>query len=584
MKRVLAVVLLVAAAGALGWYLWGGDLPRLGSRSAGTVAIAPDAPLAFVPEDSPYVFGNLAPLPAEVMERWYTQFEGMGEIYAMQFEQARRAMLESGQTDPQALALFDALRAEFAGKSPREWNAALGFGEEVKIALYGLGVVPVLRIELADPARFRALVERLETAAGQPLPEAELEGQPYWTLAAADAPLGGIVAIVDRHLVASMLPAQATPQVVRQVLGLDRPARSIADSGALQALNAEYGYTPYFSGYIDTARLLAATTGPSSALDSAFLERLGVSKPALDEACRGEWQALAASWPRFALGYRRFDRGGLEMHGVLEARADIAAELMKLRAPMPGLTAVGDQALLHAGVALRVGAVPEVVGHFADQVAAAPWRCESLTPMNEAFAKAQRDVANPAIYATAPVAYALHAVLNRIDLGADASNPSIGGLLAIGSDNPAALLAMARTVMPEVANLKLADDGTPQPLPTPAGVPLTDPVHIAMRGRALGLSIGAGEEAGLAAFLVVDEREQPLVAAGLSAAGARLFGEQVGRMMREQAAAAPAEQREQLEREAAMMEAMYAKGMGASEFRLDLSSRGVEWLQSIAWD
>lgn len=583
MKRVLAIVLLVAAAGALGWYLWRDELPGIGRQGATSVRIAPDAPLAFVPADSPYVFGNLEALPADVMERWYLQFEGMGEIYAMQFAQAREAMLASGDADPQALALFDALREEFAGKSLREWNASLGFGEDVKVALYGLGVVPVLRIELADPARFRALVERLQAAAGQPLPEAELDGQRYWTLAPPEAPLTGVVAIVDHHLVASMLPAQPDAAVVRQILGLDRPAQSIADSGALQALSQEFGYTPYFTGFIDAGKLLAAVTGPATALETVFLERLGIAKPALDDVCRTEWQALAASWPRLVLGYTRFDADGLDMHAALQARSDIATELMKLRAPMPGLQAVGEQALLHIGVALRIGAVPEVVGRFAEQVAAAPWTCEALVPMNEMFAKAQSEVANPAIYATAPVAYALHAVLNRIEL-ADPSQPSIGGMLAIGSDNPQALLALARNFAPEIANLKLADDGTPKPLPAPAGVPLSDPIHVAMNRRALGLSIGAGEEAGLAPFLAVDEREQPLIAGGMSAAGTRMFGEQVGKMMREQAAAAPPEQREKLQREADMMQAMYAKGMGASRFRLELTARGVEMTQSMDWN
>jgi hypothetical protein len=581
MKRILAIVLLVAAAGALGWYVLR-DGTQPGRQSA--VRIEAGAPLSFVPADTPYVLGNLMPTPPEVAARWYAQLDGMLEMYAAQFEQLRTTMAASGDTDPKLAALLDLLGDELAGKPPREWGAALGFGDDTRLALYGLGVVPVLRVELADPGRFRALLGRLEAALGEALPEHELDGQRYWSLTPPDAPLGGMLAIVDGHLVLSLLPAQPTPAVLRQVLGLDRPARTIADSGALQALNQTHGYTPYFSGYLDSVRLLEALTGPASPLDVAFLERLGIEKPSLSAACAGEWQVLAQTWPRLALGYRHFDGDGFDLHTVLETRSDIATELMTLRAPMPGLQAVREEALMHAGVALRIGALPTVVARFAERVAAAPWQCEALAPMNAAFANAQRDIANPAIYAAAPVASALHLVLNRLEFDGDFANPRLGGMLAIGSDNPAALIAMARSFVPGLAALSLSDGGSPQPLALPPGVPVSDPLHAAMKGKAIGLSIGAGEEAGLAAFLAIDEREQPLLALGVSAAGNRLIGQQVGSLMRQQAAAAPPEQRERLEREAALMEQMYTQGGGSSAVRLDLSPRGIELLQRMRWD
>jgi hypothetical protein len=73
MKKIVIVVLLLAAV-AVGAYVLIGRQPGTGPGTTTTaVEIEADAPLQFVPADTPYVFANLEPLPPEVIAQWQRQ-------------------------------------------------------------------------------------------------------------------------------------------------------------------------------------------------------------------------------------------------------------------------------------------------------------------------------------------------------------------------------------------------------------------------------------------------------------------------------------------------------------------------------
>jgi hypothetical protein len=575
MNKLIAVVLAVAVAAGAGWYLWLRDGAQRPGHVEVELVVAADAPLAFVPADTPFVFANLAPPPAEMVEHWERQMAQMADAWSAQFEMMRETFGSQG-SDPRLTAVLDELEQILVGRSPREIGATLGIGFDAHAAIYGLGVVPVLRIELADPGALRDLVARLEAAAGEPLAQAEVDGQPYWLFGPGDGPFSGVAAIVDRHLVASLAPRD-DPAALRQVFGLDRPRQSLADSGELQALNRQFGYSPFFSGYLHSVRLLDAVTGPASPLERALLAAAEAEKPVLDPTCAAEWRALAGAWPRWSIGYSQVGGQRIDTLSVLETRPTIAAALQKLRAPIPGLAAIGPDVVAHFGLGLRLGALPEVVSSFADAIRAEPWRCDSLAPLNEMAAQAQQQIANPALYATAPMVSAFHVALTELDLS-DFDKPKFRGWLAFGSDNPAGLLGMGQMVAPQLATLQLSSDGTPQPLPANPAWPVDQPLHVAMGERALAISVGAGEERRLAAALAIDPARQPLLSGGVDSRVYQMIGEQIGKA----AAAAPGqtpEQQARALRDAERMQRLYAAAFDRLDFRVEFTARGIEFSQ-----
>lgn len=583
MKK-LAPILLIAAAAALGAWLY-----------LGRETVDPNAPLAFVPADTPYVFANLEPAPEAVLAQSRVQMDALGGLYASQFAELRQTPALAKVDDPRLTALLDALEAEFTGMSPVEAIESIGLDLRARAALYGLGALPVLRMELAAPERFGAFIARLEAAVGESLPSAEVDGQSYWTLAPVEWPVGGLLAVVGDHLVLSVAPSVAEPAVLRQILGLDRPARSLAEARGLQSLNRELGYLPYFSGYLDSARVLAVLNSEPSTLETAFLAALGIQeRPRLEGVCADEFAALAAIWPRASVGYTHLDAARADGRAVLEARSDIAEALAKLRAPMPGLAAVDADTIAHFGMSLGLAALPEVVNEFADQVAAAPWQCEALAPLNAAFAESRQSLSNPALFMAAPVFHGFHAALSRLAMS-DGGQPDLAGVLVIGSDNPASLMALTQSMAPQLAGLDLKPDGVVKPLPALPELPLDAPLHAAMTERTLGLAVGAGEEARLPAALAADPAQQPLLAIGVNARFYEFLADMMLKTLPEPDAAAAtddkgedAEARAQaaelnasLRRNAELMRTVYSKLFKRVDMRLELSERGIEWVQTM---
>lgn len=574
MKKLGVGLALLALLAGLLW--WG-----LGRRQGGA---GDDAPLAFVPADTPYVFANLEPLPQAVLDKMMAQSAETLSMYGELMAPARAELAKSEEPgSKQMLAVFDALVAEFEGKSPQQINDGLGIGLRSRFALYGIGWVPVLRLELEKPENLRAFIGRMETAAGEALPKSRLDAIDYWEIKSEQAPLKGVVAIIDRHLVATLAPATADAAVLKTLFGLQRPAQPLIGSGTLEALNSQYGFAPYFSGYLDNRRLLAVLTAEApSAVDQAFAAALGMEQPELDATCRSELAALAESWPRLVGGYTHWDTTRNESRLVLETRKEIAEQLLKLRAPMPAAGQVDAGSIINFGLSFKLAALPEVVNGFAAGVAKQPWQCAQLTSMNEGFAQAKQGMSNPAVFAAAPVFSGFHAIVDSFDynLATPDKQPSATGVLLIGSDNPQSLIAMAKGFAPPLAALELPVDGSVVALPAIPEVPAELALFAASNGKVIGLGIGSASEQRLPGLLQADPEQQPLLVMGVSAKFYALLADFMA-----QSAASDANQDEQarelLKKQAELMRTLYAKMFTRLEMRIEFSEHGIELRQRV---
>lgn len=576
MKKT-AAALLVLLLVALGW-AWAER--RLPGQSATT--LADDAPLRFVPADTPFVFATLAPLPPAVSAHWMAELDRMQPLWRAQFDQWRTAA-RSADAEPALVPVLDLLEREFSGKRALEVLDSLGLSRQPQVALYGVGLLPVLRMTLSDPARLNDFVARLEQASGSVLPSADIDGRHYWQLADPDGRAAVAITIVDDQLIATALPLPADPALLRRLFGFERPTRSMADSGGLHAMNAELGLLPYLSGHVDSRRLLAAVSGPQAPSEATLFTALGVEPPVLEGACATEWQALAEAWPRIAFGYRRFDERVAEVLTIVQMRPDLAAALQPLQVSMAGLSALESDALAHAGMALAIGELPNVVAALAERVEQSPWQCPSLAPMNKAFTDARRQVVNPALYAAAPVLSSVHVTLRELVFDDATQMPRLAGRIVVGSANPQALLGMARNFVPGLDAVPLAADGTPQPLPASAGFGIDQPVHVAMSATAIGLAVGVGEEATLGRALQPGDATGPLLAFGTGQGFYPLLGEQMLRWSELSAPASdPAATVDGAQAEA--LRQTWAALAQRSDSRLQLTARGIELLQRTELD
>jgi hypothetical protein len=483
---------------------------------------APTTPLDYAPADSAYVFGNLERVPEATLDAWFRNAEAAGAMS----ESALDAMIDDLADDtppPPGLDVLRAVREELRGKLTREGIASLGLRSDALIAAYGIGLAPVLRMELGDAAAFRAFVARIEQRSGQPFPTAKVGAQDYWKLDLPEGKAAAIAAIHGEHLVLTLAPAGASAASLENLLGLAPPERSAAEAGALSSMNASLGYTAYGSGYLDVERLFAALDGARTPLEQEFLAALGVTPEPPSAACKTEYTAIAANIPRVSFGYTMMTAQRMDLRYVVETSAAIGTDLATLPAPVPGLDGRGDGAF-DFGIGLDLGKLAELGGKWAGQVSAAPYTCESLVELNQGFTDLRGQLANPGVFMAAPLVRGLLVSFTRFEMP-EGGMPDVAGKVLLASPQPQQLLQLAAGFVEPLAGFAPAQ-GEVTPLPEgllPAG---TAQAHVLVAPEALALSYGAGEEATLAAWAGAASGDPPpLMHYSLSGAGiARLLG------------------------------------------------------------
>ena len=477
------------------------------------------------------------------------------------------------------LKLLDALKTEVAGKDVKGLLDLAGLNMQAHAAIFGIGLVPVLRLELAKPDNLRATIGRVETASGSKMTTGKVGGLDYWIVDSGktDAPLRIVFAISGKQLVATVAPAKASDADLRTLFGLDKPAKSLADSGDLAALDKRMNYLSYTSGYIDSAKLVAVLKAPPSALETSFLAAMGEKeKPKIDAVCAGEYDQIAVAWPRASFGYSEMSTKRVAVRGVIESRADIAKDLMTLRAPMPGMQLAHDS-LFDFGFSANLTKLPELATKYADATAKSPWKCPQLVGMNQQAESTKTSLTNPMVAGYAPMFHGFHAIVDKLVMKDDQPMPDFSAVVAIGSDNPASLLALTGSFAPNIASVGLKNDGVAKPLPAIPGMPANAPLFAAMTDKLLAVSIGAGEDAKLGAAMKLDPAQQPLFAYGLKGDALRLFAQMMHKAP--QHSADPNAQK-MLEQSEKMMDA-FADTMKRLDVTVELTEQGIELHESV---
>ena len=528
-------------------------------------------PLSFVPVDTPYVIANIDGAPEALTARWSQQMKAVWPLMKRIYDPL---IAEVAKKDSAIAQVLHAVVDEVSQRdTPEKWRE-IGLSTTAHGAIYGVGLLPVVRIELADPDAFRSMIARVEQNGGAKLDTARIGEQDVWTF--GQAPVQGLLAIERNHLVLTIVPTQADEALKRRVLGIDLPQKSVADSGALVDFNKQRGYLPYGSGWIDTRRVFALYNDDPAI--AAFAQAVGSATPKLDATCRSEFEALAAQAPMFALGYTALDANQIKFHG----RLDLAPALAKSLSALPGaLPAAATDSLFDMAFALPILRGRDFLVAQAEAVAKAPFACPTLVPLNQEMADLH-DKLDKMIPPPLADLVGVRVSVSRFAWPDKAAMPEVSGRVLLASANPAFLTNLARVSVPALAQLKLEPDGQPVAIPSDAvpGAPANLSLHAAMTANMLGISVGADEAPRLAkAMAAAPAAPGVLFDMSLSGAVYKLMADGMTRF----ADKIPDAQREQIDSTRELY-AMYAKWFKRIESRLTLTDAGVELVQSVQFN
>jgi hypothetical protein len=466
-----------------------------------------DAPLAFVPADTPYVIANLDVLNDSTREAILAQVDA--EIPAQVAQMKAQADLMQA-TDPDMAKYLRTVASEFDGKSSAQVIQETGIDAKGYAAFYGLGLSPVLRLQLADVNAFQAFVTKIQSDYGKKFDVVTLGTQSYQRYVAPASHLQFLIAVVGKQAVLAMLPDDAAQPLVRQALGLDRPAKSIQDTDTLTDLAKAKGYAKWAVGEIDLTRLLPLASGGQDPLALALLKTHAESESAktgepvanlmqVPASCQTDAARVAARMPQMSFGYTTLDDKHRDMRFDVSLASDIVSAFNGLKVDLPGLGS-DPTAPFELSVALPMTQLRAFWSAQSDAVAAKPFTCPMLENLNESFSSLGESMQKAAVPPIGDL-LGLHIALDSYTINPNGGMPKLAGRVAIGTNNPAGLLAMAQVTSPLIAGVKLKDDGNPVALPTQLTNALGETGWAAMAAKSLGVAVGDGEDGKLADML-----------------------------------------------------------------------------------
>ena len=464
--------------------------------------------LRYVPADTPYVFGSLAPPPDEFLDKIEPKVDRLLAAYSeMLGVVMAEAQSEGG--DAEELEKYDALVTEVRSLLSLEGLNEAGLTRASTGLLYGNGLLPVLRVTLSDDSLFDDFITRIEAKAGEQLAVGEVDGLPYRFI--EDEGVRIIIATADDQFVLTVAPDSLDDAALARLLGLELPAENIAQTGKLLEIAKEYDLMHEYVGLVDTVRVVDTFIDEPGDLDALLLEMAGYDATNLSDDCKAEIRALAGIAPRVVTGYEEVSAERIRSVAVVELRKDIASEFTTFVSRVPGLGAIYDS-LFSFGMSMNI----EALRSFFDKRVAAleeqPWECEHLADLQDGlFAAREQALAQP----VPPVIYDLNGFLAIVDElegfdpGKKRPPDSIDASFLLAIDNAQGLLAMGQAMIPELAELTIEPDGKAHQFELPDTGSGAEKAWVALQESAIALSVSEDAETALPALLKAEGSMPP---------------------------------------------------------------------------
>ena len=476
------------------------------SSLADAKARKPKEILQYIPADTPYVMAFTKPFPDELMDKFEPSMDKMLSAYQrmIRYRLSEHLIELSAQEDgaekaEQLQRFMDEMLSLLSINGLRD----AGIGRDSLFAIYGDGILPVLRIGISDIDKFEATIVRLESEAGEKFLDGELAGKSYRFRDLDKLTL--VISTFDKDAVIAVVPAGISDKRLAQTLGIKKPRKNLARSKDLERISEEYGFTDHFVSFVDVERVAATFTGDPSGRNTDFLRVLGMTTDDTSPVCRSEISDLASVAPRIVVGYTKVDADVLETGMIVELREDIAGGMASLPSVVPGLGAdLGGW--FSFGFSIDMMAARSFYESRLDALEADPFECEHFADVNASTVKGREALAKP----LPPVVYSFRGMLANVinieglDVATDNPPESIDSSILVAIENAQDLVMMAAMMSPEVAALNLVPDGKARALDLPQLAAIAEQAFAALSESGLSLALGDSAASEAEAMLTAD--------------------------------------------------------------------------------
>lgn len=471
------------------------DEPAQTSSDQTTPAVSEDRWLSQIPASTPYFFVSRERLSeADAM----ALIEKLGSMDDMDIQIAELEELRDSSDDP-AIAQFlditiNVLRA-FGEVETLEDYHERGMMPNARSAIYGLGLLPAIRVELHDEERFKTFFEGLLAELDADIQSSQLGDTHYWHTS-ADNVLQSFITIKDQQVIIGLLPSTVEQAVIEQLFGITPPSLSLLQSGAIEQLEQRYRYSPYGSGRLSTQQIVNEIINPTHPATQALMA-IGNADAFNVEQCRNDIDRLTDLFPAIVMGVHSLDTQRISGSVRLATSSNVADDLGSFTTSVPGLGT--GQGIASLGIALDIPAVTRALQKYAGQVRTIPFTCPELQGINDMWGELGLLTNNPMTMLVGPALTGVNVRIDSFDM--DPIEPSGTGVVAFASPNAQGLISAISMFVPQIASLNLQSNGDVKQVDPSLLPPDLPSVHAAMSHSAILLGVGLDNPAQLTSEL-----------------------------------------------------------------------------------
>lgn len=506
MKKFIIVAIALIAV-AVGVYIFKNKSSDEGSvSSVGLSGASKSSVLEYVPADTVVFAGSLEPMS---FDQAMELSRNMGFDFTSFVALADQDEMKVDDDAPDAAKLAVGLYKVYIKAISDGSVKALGISDELDIAFYTNGALPVFRMALDGTSTLADTIASIEKEHNINPTVGNIAGIDYREYSfgkvnangeTMETPVSLVVSTANNQAVFSFNTKLDDAKDLKLVLGAEKPAQSIVESDSLKNLMEENGYLGHSLFYVNNLGAVQGLTNPSANSFGQMLQDLTAAygEPnALAElqtpACHTEYSALAANWPTLSAGYTQLDAKSAKYKLLLEGTdASLLETLQKLQGHLsPALD--NDQYLFSLGMGLNMSEVTGVVTDLWKRMTKEPFNCEPLAQMQAELKQSnpmQLGMLTGMVGGIKGIGFAVTDMdLNGLQNAQN--NPmavadAMSMFMTISADNPMSLLQLGGMQIPELATFELEDGGESKNLP----LPLPVEVKATLRGHDLIISFG----------------------------------------------------------------------------------------------
>lgn len=436
--------------------------------------------ISHVPAETSFLFTNQKAIPEEVMSFHIERTKKLFETLTKVSKDADTKKNEHNPTD-----FFSAFFTDLGEHLNDKKLAETGLSLKSNMVIYGVDLIPVMRLSITDKDKLMVTLKRAEKKSGYKLSLAKC-GDFDCLVDTAKDNMSMALILLNKQLVASVYPADKKEVILKHLVG-KIPSKDAYKAENWQTFLKENIYTGYGEGFISLQKLYEKG---SPFVVNELLKDKRISDDEVRK-CLPVIEDHLKNMPMLMFGTKELTAQKMDYELVLKTSEEVS-EVLQTVANKVNIKQRVDNAIFDLGLNFNIVNLREALTQYSEFLitSAETHQCKNIKAND--IRKAMGGLIMSMNMGMSQIK-TLYLALNNIELKKNMQIDKVAAYASVGTDDPAGLFGMVTLFSPALRNFKIPSDGTSVKLPDGA-LPISKvelpPIWINRSERTLNLLIG----------------------------------------------------------------------------------------------